>query len=91
MRHAQEIHMEERRCAMRRANAIQDAELKSFCEWYLQRFKANPTNVRWFAVSLEGAMKCPHRDVKDLLKRMQASGMIKCYRDVVEIFKVKED
>ena len=76
---------------MSRANEIKDAELKSFCEWYLQRFRANPTNVRWFSVSLEGAMKCPHREVKDLLKRMQRSGMIEIYRDVVEILKMKED
>lgn len=75
---------------MKRATEIKDAELKSFCEWYLQRFKANPTNARWFATSLEGAMHCPHRDVKDLLKRMDRAGMIELYRDAVEIFIEKE-
>lgn len=75
---------------MRRAFDIKDTELKDFCELYLQRFKANPTNIRWFSISLEGAMHCPHRDVKDLLKRMQRAGMIEIYRDAVGIFKMKE-
>jgi len=75
---------------MRRANEITDKQLQDFTEIYLNRFKSNPTNARWFAISLEGAMHCPHRDVKTLLKRMEAAGMIETYRNSVEIFKVRE-
>lgn len=75
---------------MRRAYEITDIQLSDFCEVYLQRFKKNPTNARWFALSLEGHMHVPHRDVKDLVKRMETAGMIKRYRDVVEIQNMKE-
>lgn len=75
---------------MIRASEITDQQLANFCEWYQQRFKANPSNVRWFSVSLEGAMHCPHREVKDLLKRMERAGMIRTSRDIVEIIKKKE-
>ena len=85
---------------MRRAKDITDAELRSFCEWFAQRFKssqqrqwlgkqieARQTRREWLMTSLEGVMHCPARDVKRLLRRMSHLKLIKVHDNYVELIK----
>lgn len=72
---------------MTRANEITDQQLEGFCEWYGQRFKKRMTRRAWFETSLEGAMHVPARDVKDLLRRMEALDLIRATKANVVLLK----
>ena len=83
---------------MRRAAEITDQELHGFASWFTTTFRTDRerkwmsfalaprfTRREWFTTSLEGAMHCPARDAKVLVRRMTKLKLVKRHKDFVEL------